>query len=381
LPQKAPQPLSATPPAWLFYLLKRIAVMKRRSLAGLALAALAALPVTVMAADAPTPLRVITHSSFDMPKELLAKFEADAGVKLTLIKGGDAGEMLNKLILSKEAPIADVVFGIDNAMLPRARKAGVLAPLPASLLALPLSAQVKAVDPQATAATDWLPIDYGFVTLNIDKAWFAANKVALPTQLSQLAEPTYAKLLVVQNPATSSPGLAFLSATVQSQGAGVWAWWKALRANGVKVSSSWSDAYYKDFTRNGGTRPMVVSYLTSPAAEVFYSDKPLTESPTANLNLNGGVYAQVEGIALVEGGPANTATTQAAVAFMRFMRSAEAQTALQTTMWMWPVSNATPLAAVMTHAGTAPTVKAVDADVLARDSREWIRQFNQIVVR
>jgi thiamine transport system substrate-binding protein len=355
--------------------------MKRRSLAGFALAALTALPVTVMAADAPTPLRVITHSSFDMPKELLAKFEADAGVKLTLIKGGDAGEMLNKLILSKEAPIADVVFGIDNAMLPRARKAGVLAPLPASLLALPLSAQVKAVDPQATAATDWLPIDYGFVTLNIDKAWFAANKVALPTQLSQLAEPTYAKLLVVQNPATSSPGLAFLSATVQSQGAGVWAWWKALRANGVKVSSSWSDAYYKDFTRNGGTRPMVVSYLTSPAAEVFYSDKPLTESPTANLNLNGGVYAQVEGIALVEGGPANTATTQAAVAFMRFMRGAEAQTALQTTMWMWPVSNATPLAAVMTHAGTAPTVKAVDADVLARDSREWIRQFNQIVVR
>src|SRR6056300_637519 len=118
--------------------------MKRRLLVWLA-AAVVFLSLSANAAGAPTPLRVITHSSFDMPKELLAKFEADAGVKLTLIKGGDAGEMLNKLILSKEAPIADVVFGIDNAMLPRARKAGVLAPLPASLLELPLNPAVKAV--------------------------------------------------------------------------------------------------------------------------------------------------------------------------------------------------------------------------------------------
>ena len=355
--------------------------MKRRSLVWLAATAMVFQSLSVSAAGAQTPLRVITHSSFDMPKELLAKFEADAGVKLTLIKGGDAGEMLNKLILSKEAPIADVVFVIDNAMLPRARKAGVLAPLPASLLALPLNPAVKAVDPQATAATDWLPIDYGFVTLNIDKAWFASNNVRLPTQLSQLAEPTYAKLLVVQNPATSSPGLAFLSATVQSQGAGVWGWWKNLRANGVKVSNSWSDAYYKDFTRNGGTRPMVVSYLSSPAAEVFYSDKPLTESPTANLNLTGGMYAQIEGIALVDGGTTTAVTQQAALDFMRFMRGAEAQAALQTTMWMWPVSNGVPLAPVMSHAGAAPSVKALDAETLARQSRDWIRQFNQVVVR
>ena len=59
-------------------------------------------------AQAPMPLRVLTHSSFDLPKELLAQFEKDAGVRLQIVKAGDAGEMTNKLILTKAKPIADV---------------------------------------------------------------------------------------------------------------------------------------------------------------------------------------------------------------------------------------------------------------------------------
>jgi len=244
-----------------------------------------------------------------------------------------------------------------------------------------LSPSVSDVDPQASAASDWLPIDFGYVTINIDKAWFAENKLALPTSLDQLAEPEYAKLLVVENPATSSTGLAFLTATVQAKGESAWTWWRALRAGGVKVSNSWSDAYYKDFTRNGGSRPMVVSYLTSPAAEVFYSDKPVNVSPTANLNLPGGVYAQIEGLSLLTGGAKDAATRQAAVDFMLFMRSAAVQKALQTTMWMWPASATVAREPVMTFAGKAPTARAVDAAVLDRDARNWVRRFNQEVVR
>ena len=163
----------------------------------LATALLAGGMVAAQAAD----LRVLTHSSFVVPKPLLAQFEKDNGVKLRITKAGDAGEMLNKLILTKANPIADVVYGIDNALAPKALAADVLE------AGAPAAAGRK---PVAELPAPLVPVDYGYVTLNYDKAWFAKNGVALPKTLDDLAQPAYAKLLVVQNPATSSPGYAFL---------------------------------------------------------------------------------------------------------------------------------------------------------------------------
>jgi thiamine transport system substrate-binding protein len=353
-------------------------VFARRAVLALcaSIGSLAAVPLAALAADKPE-LRVVVHDSFSIPKALIADFEQRSATTVRIVKAGDAGAMLNKLILTKAAPIGDVVFGIDNAMLVRARSAGLLAPLPSELLALPLSADVQAADPQAASATDWLPIDYGYVTINYDRAWFEANNMALPTSLDDVAKPEYAKLLVVQNPATSSPGFAFVAATAQAKGESVWAWWAQLRSGGVKVASSWSDAYYKDFTKNGGTRPMVVSYLSSPAAEVFYSDKPVQTSPTANLNLAGGVYVQIEGAAIVAG----TKQPKAAAQFIAMLRSAPVQSALQTEMWMWPVQQGVAKAEVMRHSGAQPSAVAIDQRVLAEQSRNWIRQFTQTVLR
>lgn len=322
-------------------------------------------------------LRVVTHESFDLPKPLLAGFERANGVNLKIVKAGDAGEMVNKLILTKGTPIGDVVYGIDNSLLGRAREAGILAPLPASLGDLKLAPQVAQAAPDAVAAKDWLPVDWGHVTLNADKAWFAQSGLSLPKNLDDLAKPEYAKLLVVENPSTSSPGLAFLAATVQAKGEGVWDWWARLRAGGVKVAKSWSDAYYKDFTRAGGDRPLVVSYLTSPAAEVFYSEKKIDVSPTANVALPGGVFVQVEGVALLKGGQ----QTKAAEAFARFMRSAEVQTALQTTMWMLPVQAGVPAAEVMQHAGQPTEAKAVSVETLRAQASAWRQRFTQTVLR
>jgi thiamine transport system substrate-binding protein len=322
-------------------------------------------------------LRVVTHASFDLPPELLAQFERDAGVRLQVIKAGDAGEMVNKLILTKAQPIADVVYGIDNSLLSRARSAGILAPLPAHLRGLALDPALMRAAPGAAASTDWVPVDWGHVTLNADKAWFEQAKMPLPTTLDDLAKPAYAKLLVVQNPATSSPGLAFLAATVAAKGEGVWDWWAQLRQGGVKLAKSWSDAYYKEFTRNGGTRPLVVSYLSSPAAEVFYSEKKIDTSPTVNVNVAGGVFVQIEGVALLQGGQ----QPEAAQAFVRFMRSPPVQAALQTTMWMWPAQADVALAPVMSHAGKAPDVAALDDQVLAEHTKAWRQRFAQVVLR
>lgn len=335
------------------------------SLAGAALSpfALAATPV---------PLRVLTHSSFDLPKEQLAQFEKDAGVKLEIVKAGDAGEMTNKLILTRSRPIADVVYGIDNTLLPRALSAGVIEPYTGP------AAQRMSV---ATLESGAVPVDYGFVTLNIDKAWFAKSGLALPASLDDLTKPAYAKLLVVQNPATSSPGMAFLLATIGGLGEEqAFSWWKAMRGNDVKVVKGWTEAYYTEFTRNGGTRPIVVSYATSPAAEVFYSKEKITESPTANLFLKGGVFRQVEGVALVRG--VRPAAREAAGKFIEFLRSAAVQQSLQTSMWMYPAEVGTARADLLKRHAAEPSAYDNPASVeAAKKSKAWLQRWTKVVLK
>jgi len=332
---------------------------------------LAALAPAAHSAD-PVPLRVLTHSSFDLPKELLAQFEKDAGVKLQIVKAGDAGEMTNKLILTRARPIADVVYGIDNTLAPRAQAAGVLEAYDG-----PAARRARC----QRVGEHLVPVDLGYVSLNIDKAWFAAKGLALPTRLEDLAQPAYARLLVVQNPATSSPGQAFLQASIAGLGEeAAFAWWASLRANGVKVVKGWTEAYYTEFTRNGGTRPIVVSYASSPAAEVFYSKEKLSESPTANLFLKGGVFRQVEGVALVKGG--NPAAREAAGRFIEFLRSAPVQLALQTSMWMYPAEAGAPRAEVMKQHASEPAAfdNPPAAEAIAKN-KAWLQRWTRVVLK
>jgi thiamine transport system substrate-binding protein len=356
--------------------------MQRRTLstAFLGLSALA-LSTSAWAQTSPASptvaLRVLTHSSFDLPKPLLAQFEKEAGVKLQIVKAGDAGEMVNKLILTRAKPVADVVYGIDNTLLSRAQGAGVLQAYEGP------AAQRKAVAAMAEGADSagLVPVDYGYVNLNIDKAWFASKGLALPRSLADLAQPAYARLLVVPNPATSSPGQAFLFATIAGLGEeGAFAWWAQMRGNGVKVVKGWTEAYYTDFSRNGGTRPIVVSYASSPAAEVFYSKEKITESPTANLFLKGGVFRQVEGVALVKGG--NPAALEAGGQFIEFLRSAPVQTALQTSMWMYPAEAGAARADVLQQHATEPsTFDNPTAEQMQLKAKAWVQRWTKTVLK
>ena len=258
-------------------------------------------------------LKVLVHNSFSLPKPLLARFELDTGIKLSIVKAGDAGEMLNKLILTRAQPLGDVVYGIDNTLIAKAQAADVLDTY---------SAQAQQRADSIGLGASATAIGYSYVTLNYDKASFEKSGLALPKTLEELTQPLYRNMLVVQNPATSSPGHAFMLATVAGMGeAAAFDWWARMRANGVKVAKGWSEAYYTEFSRNGGKYPLVISYATSPAAEVFYSKEKITESPTASLFLKGGVFQQVEGVALVKGG----AQREAAIKFIEFMRSAAVQ--------------------------------------------------------
>ena len=312
---------------------------------------------------------MLVHNSFSLPKPMLAQFEQQAGVKLSIIKAGDAGEMLNKLILTRAQPIADVVFGLDNALLAKAQAAGVIeaytGPAQQRAAAVSLGGGVVAVD-------------YGFVALNYDKAAFAKSGLALPKSLDDLTQPAYRDLLVVQNPATSSLGHAFLLATVSGMGEdAAFDWWAKMRANGVKVAKGWSEAYYTEFSKNGGTRPLVVSYSTSPAAEVFYSKEKITESPTGNLFLKGGVFRQVEGVALIKGG----AQAELAGRFIEFLRSPATQEALQTTMWMFPAESGVARPDVMRHAAETAAFESPSSETIAAKGADWVSRWTKVVLK
>jgi len=345
--------------------------LSRRSASALLVASTLGLAASaVLAADAPPELRLLTHSSFGVPKPLLAQFEKDAGVKLRVTKAGDAGEMLNKLILTRKAPIADVVFGIDNTLAAKALAADVLDPYTGAAAQRPSAVGLPA---------PLVPVDYGYVTLNYDKAWFAKRAVALPKTLEDLAQPGAPKLLVVQNPATSSTGYAFLLATIGALGEEkAFDWWARMREGGVKVAKGWSESYYVDFSNaTGGSYPLTVSYASSPAAEVFYSKTKISEPPTGSLSVPGAVFRQVEGVALVKGGQAR----EAAEKFIEFMRSPEVQKQMQTEMWMFPVEAGVARAEVMKFAPEPAKFDSPSDKDIADKGAAWVARWTKVVLK
>ncbi len=312
-------------------------------------------------------LRVAVHNSFAVPKPLLAEFEKQHHVKLSLVKMGDSGEILNKLILTKDKPIADMVYGLDNVSVYKAKEAGILA----AKQPVPKTAAWAEV-PYAVS------INYGYVTINYDKAWFKKSGLPLPKSLYELSLPQYKNLLVMPNPATSSPGMAFLLANIEGFGEDVaMSWWGLMRQNGVKITKGWSEAYYTEFTHNGGSRPMVVSYATSPAAEVFFSKKNLTESPTGNLFLGGGIFRQIEAAAVLKG----SQNEQDSAALIDFLRNPKTQLAIQTEMWVYPVSQGVPLAKSFRFASLPKAHSTANAQTISQNQKQWLSRWTRTVLR
>ncbi|MDF7676837.1 thiamine ABC transporter substrate-binding protein [Neisseriaceae bacterium ESL0693] len=316
--------------------------------------------------QAQTTLRLVVHQSFNLPPAELALFERTHDVKLNVIKMGGANEMLNRLILTRANPIADVVYGLDNSNIMKARHFDVLAPnQPASLPAVVSL-------PQAVA------IDYGYVTINYDKAWFAQHRLPLPASLNDLTLPRYKNLLALPSPATSNVGLDFLMANIGSLGEEeAFEWWHKMRLNGVKIGRSWSDTYYTDFTLNGGSRPMVVSYASSPAAEIYYGKGKYRTSPTGNLLLDGGVFLQVEGAAVLN----RTPQPQLSAKLVQFLQSPRIQAAIPTSMWVFPAVKGTPVPEVMQQSMINYQPKQASLADMQAKQQSWVSRWIKTVLR
>ncbi len=333
----------------------------------------AAAPSDAAPAAQTRTLTVMTHDSFDISEEVVQAFEQANNAAVTFIQGGDAGSALNKVILSKGNPPADVFYGVDNTFLSRALSEDIFLPYES-----PLLAQIDdafELDPQHRA----LPVDYGDVCLNYDVAYFAENGLQPPASLEDLLKPEYKDLLVVENPATSSPGLAFLLATVGHFGPdGYLDFWQGLRENGLKVVDGWETAYYTEFTRWDGTRPIVVSYGSSPAFEVIYADPPVDAPPTAAVTADETCFRQVEFVGILRGTP----NEDLARKWVDFMLDVQFQADMPLKMFIFPVNPAAQLDEAFVKYLAVPEKPAyVSPADIAANRETWIQAWTETVLR
>jgi thiamine transport system substrate-binding protein len=316
---------------------------------------------------------LLTHDSFNVSEDVLAAFTRSSGVEVEVLRGGDAGVMVNQAILSRDNPQADVLFGVDNTFLSRALDAGLFVPYESPLLA---DVDDRFVLDEQHRVT---PVDYGDVCLNYDREAFAGGGRALPERLEDLTEPEHAGTLVVENPATSSPGLAFMLATIERFGEDGWLeYWEGLRANDVAVAAGWEDAYYGQFSgaSGEGDRPLVVSYASSPPAEVYFAETPPPEPPTGVIT--DGCFRQIEFVGILAG----TDQEAGAQALVDFMVGREFQEDLPLQMFVFPVRGDAVLPEVfVAHAVIPDDPIEMDYQRIGERREEWIEEWTAAVLR
>jgi thiamine transport system substrate-binding protein len=323
----------------------------------------------------PAPLLVMTHDSFSASEEIIRQFEQENNVTISFVLSGDAGSTLNRAILTRGNPLADVLYGVDNTFLSRALDADIFESYPSPLLEVVPDA--FELDTQHRA----LPVNYGDVCINYDRAYFDQNNLPLPQSLQDLTRSEYRGLLVVQNPATSSPGLAFMMATIAEFGEEGWLdFWRALRENDVVVVNSWETAYYTNFSGSAGQgpQPMVVSYGSSPPAEVIFAEQPLDEAPTASIIAPNMCFRQIEFAGILRG----TRHRELAERFIDFMLSVPFQEDLPLQMFVFPVNaNANLPQAFIDYAQIPTSPAALDPAVIAANRERWIQAWDEVVLR
>jgi thiamine transport system substrate-binding protein len=320
-------------------------------------------------------LTVMTHDSFAVSKSVIQSFENQYHIKLQFLKSGDAGTALNKAILSKGQPLADVFYGIDNTFLSRALDENIF-----EVYQSPLLDNIPG-EFQLDSSNHALPVDYGNVCLNYDKEYFKNNGIMPPINLEDLTKPEYKNLVVVENPATSSPGLAFLFTTIGNFSENDYLeYWKDLVNNGVLVVNNWETAYYTEFSGSSGngTRPIVVSYDSSPAFEVIYADPPVDESPTAAITTPKSCFRQIEFVGILEG----TKNRNLAEKWIDYMLSPAFQSDMPLQMFVFPVNPSSELDEIFIDF-LAPTNAAISLDpkLIAQNREKWINDWAEVTLK
>ncbi|MER7566674.1 thiamine ABC transporter substrate binding subunit [Streptomyces sp. NPDC048523] len=319
---------------------------------------------------------LVSHDSWAVSKSVLADFEKKSGYRVKVLEDGDAGQAVNKAILTKDNPQGDVFFGVDNTLLSRALDNGLFQPY-----------EAKGADRIKTGyrvdGDKVTPIDTGDICVNYDKAYFTAHKLQPPTSYDDLIKPAYKNLLVTENASTSSPGLGFLLGTAAKYGDDGWqGYWKKLKANGVKVVDGWEQAYNEEFSGSAGgkkakaDRPLVVSYASSPPAEVIYADPKPKTAPTGVAQ--GTCFRQIEYAGLLS----NAKNTKGGKALVDFLLTKEFQQDMPLNMFVYPVIDGAQVPAEFTAYGPqAKDPETMDPAKIADNRDDWVKSWTSLVLK
>jgi thiamine transport system substrate-binding protein len=296
--------------------------------------------------QAATKVTLVAHDSFAISDESIAEFEATSGFELEIIRAGDAGSLTNRLVLTKESPIADVVFGIDNTFRGIADENGII-------------------------EGGLVEVAFGDVCFNYDRAWFEERKITPPASWRDLTRPEFNSLTVVSNPLSSSPGLAFLASTVAAFGEpGFEQYWRELRNNGVRVAAGWEEAYFTEFSGSSGNGdyPIVLSYSSSPAAEIREDGKSQTAA------LLDECFRQTEFVGTLAG----SSNPEGAKALVEFLLSEYFQNTMPGLMYVYPVNEKAVIPAEWAEFGPAAN-SAIGEDLSISTHREkWQTKWSVI---
>ncbi len=327
--------------------------------------------------DDPSAITLVTYDSFPASgtslNEALDAFTEETGIDVELLVAGDTGTMVSKAVLTAGNPEGDVMFGVDNTFLSRVVEEDVFEPYDAEGLDS-VPDELRALVPDAEVT----PVDVGDVCINYDIAWFEEQGLDPPADLTALADPRYADLLVVENPATSSPGLAFVLASIAELGEEGWIdYWAQLRDNGVEVVDGWTEAYYERFSgASDGPKPLVVSYGTSPPAEVVFADPPIDAATTAAIETT--CFRQVEFAGVLRG----TEHGDEARRLVDFLLSERFQAELPLNLFVYPANGDVALPDVFTENATLPADPlSLDPATIAANREAWIAEWTDTVLR
>ncbi len=317
--------------------------------------------------DEASSITLITHDSFAISPETLEAFTAETGIVVEQLASGDAGQMVSEAILTAGNPIGDVMFGIDNTFLQRGLDAGIFTSYESpNLVNVPDEFQL---DPTHQVT----PVDYGDVCANY---WISELDGPAPTSLDDLIDPAYSGQFVTPNPETSSPGLAFLLATIAKYGDGWEDYWTSLRTNDVAITAGWDDAYYGEFIAGGGTRPIVTSYASSPPAEVLFADPPVDTAPTGVLL--DSCFRQIEFAGVLDG----SENTDEAQQLIDFMLTPTFQEDVPLNMFVFPVHEGAQLPPeFVEHAQIAENPLTIDPATIEANRNAWTERWVELVLR
>jgi thiamine transport system substrate-binding protein len=300
----------------------------------------------------PNEVTLLAYDAFTPTEGIFDTFTAATGATVKVVTSGDTGALISKAILTAGTPEGDVLWGIDNTLLSRAQKADLL--------------------------TSYEPVDYGDICVNYDKQWFTTRNIAPPASLEDLALPTYKNLLTVQDPVASSPGLGFLLGTIAHFGADNWeGYWKSLKTNGVHIAPDWTTAYTIDFSGSSGKGkyPLVVSYGSSPPAEVLYAEKPIDTPPTAVIEST--CFRQTEYVGALRG----TRNPNLAAQLISYLLDIPFQESMPLSLFVFPSNKKATLPDLFTKFAVAPTNPlTLDPVDIEKNRDSWLNTWRDIIL-